>query len=267
MQTELQCALTVRDRLAEKLTAAEQEALTLRGSEAEMRAKAEREVQAAELLRIRIDSTEQLQSEMRLQQSQMQQELQVAQAERDQLAKTVEDGLARETAQQAELVQLGGKLEVLQTELVARSSLLGTASDEAKRLSQEKRELEVAFNSYQDHHGLSEHQQLQVIARLKQQVDKLAKQIEATEMELGAEQGSTAELQARNASLRQQLGAAELQRMELHNSIQELKGNIRVYCRVRPAAPGAEVALFQPEPNKMVLSHGLENHADRKSVV
>ena len=42
-QAELQCALTVRDRLAEKLGTAEQEALSLRSSEQELRETAERE--------------------------------------------------------------------------------------------------------------------------------------------------------------------------------------------------------------------------------
>jgi kinesin family protein C1 len=121
--------------------------------------------------------------------------------------------------------------------------------------------MQVAFSSYQEHHGMSEPQQIQVIARLKQQVERLCQQIQSTEMELGAEQGSTAELQARNTALKQQLGAAEFRRMELHNVIQELKGNIRVLCRIRPLAPGSEASIFQPEPNKIVVSHGLDSHA------
>jgi len=52
MQVELQCALTVRDRLAEKLTNAEREAQSLRNHEGELRAQVEREVQESELLRL-----------------------------------------------------------------------------------------------------------------------------------------------------------------------------------------------------------------------
>ena len=108
---------------------------------------------------------------------------------------------------------------------------------------------------------MSEPQQVQVIGRLKQQVERLCQQIQSTEMERGAEQGSAAELQARNTSLKQQLGAAEIKRMELRNDIQELKGNIRAYCRIRPLEPGSEVSLSQPEPNKIVVNHRLDSHS------
>lgn len=260
IQSELQCALSVRDRLAEKLTTAEREAQSLRSSEVELRAKAEHEVQEAQSLRVHIESSERLHAELRRQQSEMRQELEQARAERDQLAKTVEEGVTRQSLHQTDLAQLSCQLEVLKNELDVQRSLLDSASDQAKRLSQDKHELQVTFRSYQEHHGLSDQQQLQVIASLSQKVDLLTKQIECAEMELGAEQGSTAELQGRNASLKQQLSVAEARRIELHNTIQELKGNIRVCCRVRPAAPGCEVALFHPEPNKTCLNHGMDNY-------
>jgi hypothetical protein len=43
----------------------------------------------------------------------------------------------------------------------------------------------------------------------------------------------------REAELEGELREAETIRRRLHNTVQELKGNIRVYCRVRPGAPGA----------------------------
>ena len=51
----------------------------------------------------------------------------------------------------------------------------------------------------------------------------------------------------------------ETQRRKLHNQVQELKGNIRVFCRVRPllgdemAANGAEIRHIQFEGERCVV--------------
>ena len=42
------------------------------------------------------------------------------------------------------------------------------------------------------------------------------------------------DLQRKVSESSEKLNAGELLRRKLHNKIQELKGNIRVYCRVRP---------------------------------
>jgi kinesin family member C1 len=42
------------------------------------------------------------------------------------------------------------------------------------------------------------------------------------------------EERSRSARLEEELSQAETLRRKLHNTIQELKGNIRVFCRVRP---------------------------------
>lgn len=48
------------------------------------------------------------------------------------------------------------------------------------------------------------------------------------------------ELQSHVASLDSKLRSEESIRRELHNTIQELKGNIRVFCRVRPVLASEE---------------------------
>ncbi|XP_029847706.4 carboxy-terminal kinesin 2 [Ixodes scapularis] len=51
---------------------------------------------------------------------------------------------------------------------------------------------------------------------------------------------SLSQSQQREAEKDQQLQDAEMMRRDLHNMLQELKGNIRVFCRVRPMLPSEE---------------------------
>ncbi|NWS18158.1 KIFC1 protein, partial [Pachyramphus minor] len=60
----------------------------------------------------------------------------------------------------------------------------------------------------------------------------------------------------------------EMERRRLHNDIQELKGNIRVFCRVRPVLPeeserqrGLQHLHFSPQdPKTLVLTRPDESH-------
>jgi len=129
----------------------------------------------------------------------------------------------------------------------------------AERLGRERRALEVEFQSYKEHHGSSNQQQMEAISELRLMVDKLTQKVESAQVELGTKEDGIAEQQAVIGRLEDQLSAAESTRRELHNTIQELKGNIRVFCRVRPAPRGAEESLVTPEANKLSLSHGSEH--------
>ncbi|NXX09234.1 CTK2 protein, partial [Larus smithsonianus] len=70
----------------------------------------------------------------------------------------------------------------------------------------------------------------------------------------------------------EQLHGLEMERRRLHNLVQELKGNIRVFCRVRPVLPeeeerqkGLEHLHFPPHDNTaLVLSRPEESHVGRE---
>lgn len=151
------------------------------------------------------------------------------------------------------------RMEGVQTELKKTRQDLTTKEDETHRVSQEKRVLEVKLESYQEHSSMGDNQQLMRIADLDVRVDQITKTTECQGKELGAQQGTGAELQSLNASLREQMRSAETTRIELRNSIQELKGNLRVCCRVRPTE--GSVALDSSDPSKLCLCHGSEHHA------
>ena len=56
------------------------------------------------------------------------------------------------------------------------------------------------------------------------------------------------------ARLKEEVFAGEMARRGLHNTLQELKGNIRVFVRVRPFLPGeAEAAAAAGEPLELML--------------
>ncbi|GJJ11339.1 hypothetical protein Clacol_005571 [Clathrus columnatus] len=58
---------------------------------------------------------------------------------------------------------------------------------------------------------------------------------------------------SRVAELEQELREAETLRRKLHNMVQELKGNIRVFCRVRPSVPSDK--SFNPDESKALLAN------------
>ena len=55
-----------------------------------------------------------------------------------------------------------------------------------------------------------------------------------------------ASVKKKKACFREKERSYETERRKLHNAIQELKGNIRVFCRVRPLL-GAELDQLRPE--------------------
>lgn len=137
---------------------------------------------------------------------------------------------------------------------------LSAKTEEAKSLTQDLRMLEVEYRSYKEHNGTSNAQQMEAISDLKMTVEKLSQQYEQTMTELAEKHNDSMLKQSHISSLERRVADAEAQRRQLHNTIQELKGNIRVMCRVRPA-PDAEHAVSFPEPGRVGLRHGGEAHS------
>ena len=59
----------------------------------------------------------------------------------------------------------------------------------------------------------------------------------------------------------QPLQEQEALRRALHNTIQELKGNIRVFCRVRPGAADVPHGIECTADAKLSLAHNSDSHA------
>ena len=63
-------------------------------------------------------------------------------------------------------------------------------------------------------------------------------------------------------SMLEEYGKTIFRRRENFNKIQELKGNIRVYCRVRPPAAGALMAVTFPSTGELVVTNESKKRTD-----
>ncbi|GAB6022878.1 Kinesin-like protein kifc1 [Chamberlinius hualienensis] len=149
-------------------------------------------------------------------------------------------------------LQLNGTISGLEMQLKLKDEQNSSQKLTIMRLEHEhdvmKEELHVAKTRISD--GLSKIESLnQVIA------DQSAK-IESLECQLKKQEG--------------EIWEAEAVRRKLHNEVQELKGNIRVYCRVRPTKgndSSSKMAISFPEEtnNQLVINVPSANNKSKKA--
>lgn len=156
--------------------------------------------------------------------------------------------------QQLQTEQMQWRLERQQfvdklAEVSREKAVLLTQLDEAKtqnvRLESKVKEHKMAHDSEREFRRIEVDMLAQNVADLEDERDDMRKKMSQTQQEverLTAANNSTKaqiqqerhRLQVENTGLRQKLQKVELIRRRLHNEIQDLKGNIRVFCRVRP---------------------------------
>lgn len=148
----------------------------------------------------------------------------------------------KRTAASLEGAQQG--LKEVREELAQCKASLAAQVEQTTKIAEEKRILQVEFDSYKEHHGTTSEQQMSAIAELKVMVGDLSKQVDSTRQQVIVKESNLDEERKRIEDLQRSLMEEERRRREMHNAMQELKGNIRVFCRVRPAADqDSEVAL------------------------
>ncbi|XP_036742998.2 kinesin-like protein KIFC1 isoform X3 [Manis pentadactyla] len=152
----------------------------------------------------------------------------------------------REAQQQA--TALGAERRTLQEELTRVQAQAEQDHQELETLRAHVLELEEQLGTEQ---GLVRELQKEQLG-LQEERRGLATRLEEQERKLQASESALSESQAEVASLRceaaaqvallgeqgERLHGLEMERRRLHNQLQELKGNIRVFCRVRPVLPG-----------------------------
>eukprot|EP00928_Gymnodinium_smaydae_P097678 TRINITY_DN8907_c1_g3_i1.p1 TRINITY_DN8907_c1_g3~~TRINITY_DN8907_c1_g3_i1.p1 ORF type:complete len:904 (+),score=235.31 TRINITY_DN8907_c1_g3_i1:138-2849(+) len=273
--SRLQSRLRQAEEECQQLSANVAELQALRISERELRSAKEASLQEAERLRADLAASRKLANELEL-------ALQSTAAERDRFAQSVADNTRciaelreSEAALRAkaeasehdsrslrmELARLRSSQQSEQKELQSLRTQIQTARAENEALATEKRRQEAEFRVYQQYHGTGDQVQMKALAQLEFQNDALTRQMESTKCELGAQQNSTEQMRATIAALEEQVRVMEIQRRETHNQLQELKGNIRVFCRVRPLLDCTDVALHLADHTKLQLTHSDGDYA------
>ena len=112
---------------------------------------------------------------------------------------------------------------------------------------------------------------------LKAQINALQAQLTAVQVSSDTNSSTASEYRLRLEDaernvqrLEQDLQDAEMSRRRLHNMVQELKGNIRVFCRVRPPLPSeltAEPGEAPKDPSEVTARIEYPDRLDHKEIV
>ncbi|KAH7282430.1 hypothetical protein KP509_35G030400 [Ceratopteris richardii] len=166
------------------------------------------------------------------------------QAQLDSAKLSAEEDCKQKTALLNELERLRAELQQCNDEKQQYQSQIQSLKDENSRFREftgrSASELECVTNkavALEESH----HIQAEQIKLLTNQLDAATMKVQALECSMELQKKTeldyaekVTELQQKLSEAEQRLNEGEVIRRKLHNTIQELKGNIRVFCRVRP---------------------------------
>ena len=101
---------------------------------------------------------------------------------------------------------------------------------------------------------------MNAISELKLTVDRLSTTVQTKSEQASSAQGSLAQQAAYLSEMERKVNEMEAQRRALHNQVQELKGNIRVFCRVRPGGGDTAKAIEASADTKLSIAHKDDTH-------
>jgi kinesin family protein C1 len=160
-----------------------------------------------------------------------------------------------------ELQSTSSKLASANETLASTKAELEATKSTLERLTTEKRELDLEYRSFREHNASSEESKTNEISKLTLAVEALHVKVDGQTREISTKSNDIELHQRSVRMLEEQLAQAELSRRDLHNTIQELKGNIRVLCRVRPAdKDDTATSLAVSGDTKLTLVHGSETY-------
>ncbi|XP_076006010.1 kinesin-like protein KIFC1 [Genypterus blacodes] len=185
--------------------------------------------------------------------------------ENEVLKGSVAQGRMKTTEMERELQRQRSQISEYEEELQALSGV----RDELERVVSDKSTLQTELSNLEEQHKVmvtlrdSQETELQTLKMKLSVQDSTLARVQATLRDTEEELRCLKETAAQQ---REELHAGEMERRRLHNTIQELKGNIRVFCRVRPLVGGGlskHIQLPVGDNSTVTLAKTEESHTGR----
>uniref|UniRef100_A0A8K9Y3X7 Kinesin-like protein n=1 Tax=Oncorhynchus mykiss TaxID=8022 RepID=A0A8K9Y3X7_ONCMY len=183
--------------------------------------------------------------------------------ENESLKESVAKSRQKEAQMTSDLQELHTQLSQYELELAALSGV----KEQLAIVSSEKASLEKNLCNLTDEHkvllGLRESLEAELHSV---QLSVQASTLSRCQTTLRETQDTVRNLEETVARQTDEIHCGEMERRELHNTIQELKGNIRVFCRVRPLQAGGQsdhIQLPAHDNQALTLAKTEESHIGR----
>ena len=151
-------------------------------------------------------------------------------------------------------LQLEAQMSALKLEVASKDKEVAVKKEELSKKDDEITSLETKVRHIESVSISAEEnkESLEQITKLTCENEVLKRHLrEANEARQGLEHMSADSLKA----LEDQVRAGEIQRRKMHNLIQELRGNVRVFARVRPFLPNDGIDLSNPPAPTIETKH------------
>ncbi|KNA13725.1 hypothetical protein SOVF_113380 [Spinacia oleracea] len=170
----------------------------------------------------------------------LQEQLTVSRASQDEIAKQKESFMSEVNRLRGELQQvrddrdrLHSQIQLLTADLEKYKEANGKSVETLDNLMTQSNALEETCASQREQLRILQHQ----LASANEKLKMADLSVSETRTEYEEQKEMIRHLRQRLADAEHQINEKEMLRRKLHNTILELKGNIRVFCRVRPLLP------------------------------
>eukprot|EP00929_Paragymnodinium_shiwhaense_P119209 TRINITY_DN91092_c0_g1_i1.p1 TRINITY_DN91092_c0_g1~~TRINITY_DN91092_c0_g1_i1.p1 ORF type:complete len:1110 (+),score=265.31 TRINITY_DN91092_c0_g1_i1:69-3398(+) len=187
--------------------------------------------------------------------------LDASEAEKVRLAEAAAQAQAAAKTHCEQLQRVREELHVAKMEHVRAQEVLQLTSEEVAKLAVSNQQIQQQMHDVRDIDQVGSQEQARVIDDLKAKVENLSKELTAKHIELTKQKGSSVMQKQYTVGLERRLADVERERRHLHNQVQDLKGSIRVFCRVRPVLEGVEGSVQATDDGKVNVSYGSETYS------